>query len=246
MRRPVPRGSGLSPVGPPAGCDVCDQRRGDAQRHARRPGRRSGAGHLYQQRGNSRVQYRRKPRRRNHSVPSGREGHPLQAVEIHRGGGGSASLPGTRAPGGHRQPVYPGRAQRHQTHANGARSRRGRVRPHARLCGHRFEPRARGRRGRRAPPRSGTGKDRGTLHPRGEEHDLEEYPRRDFPNHGPAGPPRPPPARPCPSLCRSLGRVGKAFFSCEKAKSELGFHPRPVGEGLRDAVEWFRSNGYCR
>lgn len=38
----------------------------------------------------------------------------------------------------------------------------------------------------------------------------------------------------------------RMFFSSEKAKFELGFHPRPVGEGLRDAVEWFRSNGYCR
>ena len=38
----------------------------------------------------------------------------------------------------------------------------------------------------------------------------------------------------------------RMFFSSEKAKYELGYNPRPVGEGLRDAVEWFRSNGYCR
>jgi dihydroflavonol-4-reductase len=38
----------------------------------------------------------------------------------------------------------------------------------------------------------------------------------------------------------------RMFFSSEKAKYELGYNPRPVGEGLRDAVEWFRSSGYCR
>jgi dihydroflavonol-4-reductase len=36
----------------------------------------------------------------------------------------------------------------------------------------------------------------------------------------------------------------KMFFSIEKAKSFLGFNPRPVEEGLRDAVDWFRKNGY--
>ncbi len=38
----------------------------------------------------------------------------------------------------------------------------------------------------------------------------------------------------------------KMFFSIEKAKRLLGFHPRPVEEGLREAVEWFRRNGYLR
>jgi dihydroflavonol-4-reductase len=38
----------------------------------------------------------------------------------------------------------------------------------------------------------------------------------------------------------------RMFFSSEKAKRDLGYDPRPAGEGLRDAVEWFRSNGYCR
>jgi len=36
------------------------------------------------------------------------------------------------------------------------------------------------------------------------------------------------------------------FFSTEKAKRELGFHPRPVIEALKDAVDWFRKNGYMR
>lgn len=36
------------------------------------------------------------------------------------------------------------------------------------------------------------------------------------------------------------------FFSSEKARQDLGYHPRPVTEGLSDAVEWFRRNGYCK
>lgn len=36
------------------------------------------------------------------------------------------------------------------------------------------------------------------------------------------------------------------YFSCEKAKRELGFAPRPAREGLRDSVEWFRRHGFCR
>ena len=35
------------------------------------------------------------------------------------------------------------------------------------------------------------------------------------------------------------------FFSIEKARRELGYNPRPVEEALKDAVEWFRANGYC-
>ncbi len=38
----------------------------------------------------------------------------------------------------------------------------------------------------------------------------------------------------------------KMFFSIEKAKRFLGFRPRPVEEGLREAVDWFRENGYLR
>ena len=34
------------------------------------------------------------------------------------------------------------------------------------------------------------------------------------------------------------------FFSCDRAKRELGFHPRPVEEALLDAVDWFQRNGY--
>ncbi len=36
----------------------------------------------------------------------------------------------------------------------------------------------------------------------------------------------------------------KMFFSTEKARRCLGFNPRPVEEALRDAVDWFQSNGY--
>ena len=35
------------------------------------------------------------------------------------------------------------------------------------------------------------------------------------------------------------------FFSIEKARRELGYNPREVEEALKDAVEWFRANGYC-
>lgn len=36
----------------------------------------------------------------------------------------------------------------------------------------------------------------------------------------------------------------RMFFSAQKAKRVLGFHPRPIAEALRDAVDWFRQNGY--
>lgn len=38
----------------------------------------------------------------------------------------------------------------------------------------------------------------------------------------------------------------RMFFSIEKAKRFLGFNPRPIEEALRDAVDWFRENGYLR
>ncbi len=38
----------------------------------------------------------------------------------------------------------------------------------------------------------------------------------------------------------------KMFFSIEKARRFLGYNPRPVEEALRDAVAWFRENGYLR
>jgi dihydroflavonol-4-reductase len=36
----------------------------------------------------------------------------------------------------------------------------------------------------------------------------------------------------------------RMFFSAEKARRVLGFHPRPIEQALRDAVDWFRQNGY--
>ena len=36
----------------------------------------------------------------------------------------------------------------------------------------------------------------------------------------------------------------KMFFSSEKARRDLGYAPRPAGQGLADAVAWFRENGY--
>ncbi len=38
----------------------------------------------------------------------------------------------------------------------------------------------------------------------------------------------------------------RMFFSIEKARRDLGFQPRPAEEALRDAVDWFRQNGYLR
>jgi dihydroflavonol-4-reductase len=38
----------------------------------------------------------------------------------------------------------------------------------------------------------------------------------------------------------------RMFFSSEKARRELGFTARPYREGLRDALGWFRDNGYLR
>ncbi|UJP06247.1 MAG: NAD-dependent epimerase/dehydratase family protein [Nitrosomonas sp.] len=36
------------------------------------------------------------------------------------------------------------------------------------------------------------------------------------------------------------------FFSSTKAERELGYRHRPATDALRDAVAWFRENGYCR
>ncbi|MDR5735002.1 NAD-dependent epimerase/dehydratase family protein [Caballeronia sp. LZ025] len=36
----------------------------------------------------------------------------------------------------------------------------------------------------------------------------------------------------------------KMYFTSAKAERELGYRARPYREGLRDALEWFRGNGY--
>ncbi|MGE0109213.1 MAG: hopanoid-associated sugar epimerase [Bdellovibrionales bacterium] len=38
----------------------------------------------------------------------------------------------------------------------------------------------------------------------------------------------------------------KMFFSSAKAKTELGYAPRPAEEALRDAIAWFREQGYLQ
>jgi len=38
----------------------------------------------------------------------------------------------------------------------------------------------------------------------------------------------------------------KMFYSSEKARSELGYNPRPVRQAVEDAVAWFRANGKLR
>ena len=35
------------------------------------------------------------------------------------------------------------------------------------------------------------------------------------------------------------------YFSSDKAKSQLHYHPRPAIEGIRDAIVWFTENNYC-
>ncbi len=36
----------------------------------------------------------------------------------------------------------------------------------------------------------------------------------------------------------------RMYFSTEKARQELGLNSRPIMDALRDAVQWFRENGY--
>ena len=50
-----------------------------------------------------------------------------------------------------------------------------------------------------------------------------------------------------PLVTRDSVRMARKymFFSSEKARTALGYHPRPVKEGLLDAVNWFR-HGYCK
>ncbi|HYV89647.1 MAG TPA: NAD-dependent dehydratase, partial [Candidatus Polarisedimenticolia bacterium] len=36
------------------------------------------------------------------------------------------------------------------------------------------------------------------------------------------------------------------FFTSAKAERELGYRARPYGEGLGDAIAWFRQVGYVR
>jgi len=38
----------------------------------------------------------------------------------------------------------------------------------------------------------------------------------------------------------------RMFFSSDKAKRELGYSARPYQEGLKDALAWFRDNGYLK
>lgn len=35
----------------------------------------------------------------------------------------------------------------------------------------------------------------------------------------------------------------RMFFSCEKAKAQLGYRPRPARQAVEDAVAWFRASG---
>jgi dihydroflavonol-4-reductase len=69
------------------------------------------------------------------------------------------------------------------------------------------------------------------------------------------------PLMPIALLCEGFARLGGGgepmvtldalrmarklmYFSSDKARAELGYEPRPVLEGVRDAVGWFADNGY--
>ncbi|MEN6466808.1 MAG: hopanoid-associated sugar epimerase [Syntrophaceae bacterium] len=51
-----------------------------------------------------------------------------------------------------------------------------------------------------------------------------------------------------PRVCMTGARLScrKMYFSAEKARRELGYGTRPVTEGFRDAISWFRQNGYIK
>lgn len=51
-----------------------------------------------------------------------------------------------------------------------------------------------------------------------------------------------------PRVTRDAARMSRKpmYFSSEKARRELGYDPRPVREALREAVDWFRRQGYIR
>jgi dihydroflavonol-4-reductase len=36
------------------------------------------------------------------------------------------------------------------------------------------------------------------------------------------------------------------WFGSEKAKRELGYTARPAAQALKDAADWYKSNGYVR
>jgi len=51
-----------------------------------------------------------------------------------------------------------------------------------------------------------------------------------------------------PFVTRDALRMSKYHmrFSSAKAERELGYRARPYGEGLADALAWFRQAGYLR
>ena len=49
-----------------------------------------------------------------------------------------------------------------------------------------------------------------------------------------------------PMLTRDALKMAshRMFFSSDKALAELGYSARPYQEGLKDALAWFRAEGY--
>jgi dihydroflavonol-4-reductase len=51
-----------------------------------------------------------------------------------------------------------------------------------------------------------------------------------------------------PMVTRDALRMARhtMFFSSDKARAALDYRPRPAGQALVDALDWFRSNGYLK
>jgi dihydroflavonol-4-reductase len=50
-----------------------------------------------------------------------------------------------------------------------------------------------------------------------------------------------------PMLTRDALKMAshRMFFSSAKAQAQLGYQARPYRQGLSDALDWFRKEGYC-
>ncbi len=189
-------------------------------------------------------------------------------VQAQQGGGpapGRIDDRARRAAGRHRQSFDADRTARHPAHADGTHHRRGRLRPHAGLCRHRAQPRPcrRRRGGSRGRVERGKIGERYIL---GGQDVLLADMLRDIALIVGRNPPRLRVPRrllyPAAAVAEMIaGRTrrepfltldglrmakNRMFFTSAKATRDLGFVARPYGEGLRDAVDWFRGAGHLQ
>jgi dihydroflavonol-4-reductase len=151
------------------------------------------------------------------------------------------------------------RAAGHPADTHWKDHRRSRVGTHARVCRHRTQPGSRRRRRGRTPGGAEARQDRRAVHPGRPGRAAGRHAARHRRTR------RAPPAAPQGAAAAALsrGRSGgewldaegpetfltldgrmarkRMYFSSEKATRELGYSARPYGEGLQDAVEWFRA-----